>query len=269
MISICMTLKDRAVFVDGFLRDLGRQDYDLKKVEICVSDGFSTDSLIDVLKEHKHKFLRVLYATSDRSKLPFEIVSNNPACDINAQICWMPTFEKIIRIDPEVRFSNPHTLSYVSERLSKDTNLCLNLRCAVLRKGFKYPEDGEPTLEDREVEADCVYAFYASCFNRSAFIRNRGVDERFALGFAGEDSFFHLWWRNNSKHEVAGPEYIVYHLWHPSPSSNEEFQKIRHEYTIPLLKRLLESNEKPNSHLKGLEDMSWMRPEMLGEIIKL
>ena len=65
--------KNRASFMRSKLDDLLRMDYDPKDIEICVTDGYSTDGLVEVLKDYVRHFHQIKYAISDRSVLPFEI----------------------------------------------------------------------------------------------------------------------------------------------------------------------------------------------------
>ena len=268
--SICITLKNRADFLDGYLKDLKRQNYDLKNIEICISDGNSTDNLKEVMKKHANTFGLMKYGLSDRSKLPFPVKSNNPAADINAQVCHLATYEKIIRTDAEMRYKSPNTLSLIAEKL-EDKEICFTIPAGRLLEGIDYPEDGEPEeLRDHWL-AGGVYvdSFFCSCFNKSQFIKLNGVDERYCLGFAAEDTYFHWYWKKNSKFASAptdlnhkNTEYMAYHLYHTEPMT-EAYRKIRDEYTLPLMNRMKATNERPNTHCIGME---WQRKEMLSNI---
>ena len=81
------------------------------------------------------------------------------------------------------------------------------------------------------------------------------MEEKFALGFAGEDSYFWWWWNKNKKTKSGA--YPVAHLWHKSQSDNKANKKLRKEYTLPLFENLKRNNVQPN---KDSED--WQRPEM-------
>jgi len=228
----------------GKLEELLKMNYDPKNIEICVTDGYSTDDLVPILKEYSHHFDQVKYALSDREALPFIIPENNPACDINAQICNVATYNKIIRTDAEVRFNNKNTLSMVSEELDKNKELCMVLPCRVLNA-----KGGTIMIG--------VMAGYCSVFTKEAFIRNRGIDERFAVGFAGEDSYFHYWWMKNRPFKKATSQYLTTHLWHGGEMT-EARTKLRNNYTLPMIRKFREINMTPN---EGNED--WQRPEMI------
>jgi glycosyltransferase involved in cell wall biosynthesis len=46
----------------GKLEELANMNYDPKEIEICVTDGYSTDGLVDLLKSYAHKFCQIKYA---------------------------------------------------------------------------------------------------------------------------------------------------------------------------------------------------------------
>jgi len=253
MISICMTFKNRASFMEDKLKNLLEMNYDHKNnLEICVTDGWSTDEGIQILQDYASKFLRIKYAISDRSALPFKIPSNNPACDINAQICHQPTFDKIIRTDVEVLFTHVDTLGYVDRALDNHRNADLQFLCRKAPKGW----NNNP---DRLNEKYNRYAFFTSAFRRSEFIKNGGVHEDYVKGFGGEDSYFHWWWQKNSLLIFAPVEYYVVHLWHEGTWTKEN-KELRNTYTLPLHARMKRGNIKPNS-----DNVEWMRAEMLKE----
>jgi glycosyltransferase involved in cell wall biosynthesis len=251
-----MTLKNRAKFMVGKLEELANQDYDPKKIEVCVTDGGSTDNLVEVLKASAHKFHQIKYAISDRSALPFVIPSNNPACDINAQICNVATFDKIVRTDAEIRFRRKDSLRLVSNTLEKDKELCFCFRSWHMSDKFRFGVDDPCNIP----KSHAKMSFHCSCFRKEAFIRNRGVDEAFALGFAAEDSYFHNWWRKNRRFKNAPGGYEVLHLWHGLVMTGENV-KLKHDYSLPLYKRFLRENHTPN---EGNDN--WQRPEMIKDI---
>lgn len=264
-LSICITLKNRAAFMQGFIDGLKHQDYSLKNVELCITDGFSTDNIKEVLQENAHLFYQIKYAISDRSVLPFKIVSNNPACDINAQIINQPTFSKIIRTDAEVRFRSPDTLAIISRELIENPALCIAFNIMPVREGYEWKHGKLPAPTDHPTRrgtgkwAHSTMSFHCIAFTKEAFIANRGVDERYAIGFAAEDSYFHWWWKVNRPYRQLGLGYKCYHLYHTPPGS-EANAKLREEYTLPLYEKMKKENTTPNSHLEGTE---WHRPEML------
>lgn len=229
------------------LQELTTMDFDMKKIEICVTDGYSTDGLVDILKPAASIFYQIKYAKSDRGMVPFIIPENNPACDINAQICNVATFDKIIRTDAEVRFTNKHSLKYIDSVLSKDKEVCLVFRSRHLNKEGK-------------IISTATMSFHCSCFWKQAFINNGGIEENFAKGFAAEDSYFHRWWRRNRRlvHPPSG--YDILHLWHGDWQTPNRI-KLKKNYTMPLYLKYLKENRTPN-----IDNPNWQRPEMIKDI---
>ena len=256
-ISICITLKDRANYLDMRLHHIRFQNYDLKKVEICIADGGSTDNIEEVIEKWHKQFYQIKLAFCDREVLPFKIASNCPACDRNAMICNMPTFEKIIVTDAEILFTDINQLHSISGELN-DKIVMLHHRCLKLIEAAKYNYTAGfyQANKHRITGRPSNFAGFCLAFNKSEFIRNGGFDERYALGFAGEDSYFVWWWKNNRKTQSA--KYPVVHLWHPNPSSNPAYQKLRKTYTLPLHNRLKKENAYPNG-----DNPDWKRPEMI------
>lgn len=271
-VSICITLRNRADYMRGFIEDLKRQTYNLKDVELCVSDGNSTDNIRELLQEYAYLFDRVTYAISDRDALPYGVPGGNPAADINSQVCNLATYDKIIRTDAEMRLEHEDTIAMVADELDRDPKLCVNLPALRLRKGFDFPAMGRPGPNDGLVEEYAegmsykgeasTDAFFCSCFTKTAFIANGGVDERFCGGFAGEDSYFHWWWRKN-RNWKSPKGFRALHLWHPNPAADPEKIRLRAEVTLPLLAELQKGNIPPNSHLEAGHEDDWQRPEMI------
>lgn len=229
------------------LQELATMNYDPKKIEVCVTDGYSTDKLVDVLKAAAPIFYQVKYAKSDREALPFIVPENNPACDINAQICHVASFDKIVRTDAEVRFINKDSLNYIDKKLNSDKELCIPFRSRHVSKGGK-------------LGSGATMSFHCSCFWKQAFIRNGGVEENFAKGFAAEDSYFHRWWRRN-RHLCHPPSgYEVKHLWHGDWRTPNRL-KLKKDYTMPLYLHYLKINRTPN-----IDNPDWQRPEMIKDV---
>ena len=254
-LSVCMTLKNRAKFVAGKLAELQQMNYDPKKLEICVTDGGSTDGLKGVLQAAAPHFYQVKYAVSDRSALPFVVPENNPACDVNSQVCNVATFDKVVRTDAEVRFRHKDSLKFVARKLGADPELCVCFKSWHMDERYR---EGMPIKG--HAFSFAKMSFHCSCFCRSAFIRNGGVDEEFAKGFAAEDSYFHQWWRKNRRliHPPGG--YEVLHLWHGKWQSPSRL-KLKHDYSLPMYKRFLRENRTPNA-----DNPNWKRPEMIKDV---
>ncbi len=260
MMSLCLTVgPGREGFVPGFIDTILAQSYDPKQLERCVTYSPEATAILHMLRPHISKFSQIKVAKTDRTKLPFVIPENNPACDINAQICFVATHEKIVRTDFEMRFINPESLNYIELLLDRHLMSCVVLPSWHVNADFSYPDD---LSRASEMSAPLgMYTFVCSSFNRKAFIENRGVEEKFALGFAADDSYFHLWWKKNRRRMIFGVmKYVVIHLWHGDWKSPSRL-KLKDEYTIPLYKKMLENNTLQND---GNPD--WQRPEMISEV---
>lgn len=254
--SICITLKNRAEFMRGKLDELLTMQYDPKHLEICVTDGGSTDGLVQVLEKYAKKFCRIKYAISDRSRLPFRVASNNPACDVNAQICNVASFCKIIRTDAEVRFRRKDTLQIIRDCLIHDDQ-GMSFDCIRMNPGFDpvKHKDIRPYVDHKSRDA-----FFCVAFDKRHFITRGGVEEMFAHGFAGEDSFFHWWWRKHKWliYQPAGHE--VMHLDHGQVNT-PAMVRLRNAVTLPLIKKLKAFQIPPN-----YGNTQWQRPEMIRDV---
>lgn len=252
-ISICMTIKNRARFMQDKLDELAGLTYDPKSIEVCVTDGYSEDNLVEILKRNAKRFQQIKYAISNRDALPFKVPENNPACDINAQVCNVASHEIIIRTDAEVRFRRKDSLALAVKELMSDKELCYCFRSWHMPPTYVYGRSDPQKVST----SAAAMSFHCSCFWKEAFIKNGGVDEAFAKGFAAEDSYFHRWWRKNRhfKNNPAGHE--VLHLWHGKWQSDNRL-RLKHDYSLPLYKKYLAENYFPN---KGNPD--WQRPEMI------
>ncbi len=256
-ISVCITLKNRAKLLDRKLLNLVRQRYDPKQIEICISDGKSDDNILQVIDKWYKIFYQIKYAISDRSVLPFTIKTNNPACDWNSMVANMPSFNKIILSDPEVLFAHPDQLSWIIKQLDQD--VCIWHWSYDMKPHYKYLEYNEDYKDPKNYEIKNGASGKCLAFQKESFLKNNGFDERFAIGFAGEDNFFIERYRKYKK-EVVSPFFVV-HLWHPSSVTPENL-KLRDEYTLPLLTSL----RKAGYPLPNQNNPNWKRPEMLKNI---
>lgn len=272
-ISLCITVGGgRAKFMEQKLQQLVTMDFPVReRLEVCVTDGVGDKELVRVLKAHAEEFLRIKYARSHRERLPFKTPSNNPACDINAQICNVAGCEKIVRTDAEVMFTNSKSLQLIDKSLD-EPRVCLGFWCQLATPGFRWPQDAHRLWESALPNALCCEmhwaGFFCTCFRRSDFIGAGGVDERFARGYGGEDTYFHIWWQGHRKLVMAPKkEYTVVHLYHGSPTATQAFsvpgpiKQLHEDYTMPLYNALSAKSEKPNT---GNPD--WQRPEMIDEV---
>ncbi len=223
--------------------------YDMKKVEIVITDGYSTDDLMEVIQRHYKSFYQIKFAHSDRSVLPFTIVSNNPACDRNAMVANLPTFEKIIMTDPEVLFIDDNELTYISEIL-KDPETIIWYRAYKLTEKWTYLRQrffmgGLRNYESYISKTINGANGFVNCINRSLFLQTRGYDERFALGFAAEDCQWIHWHERNKRSRKASGR--VLHLYHLDANHDDRYREIYDNYTIPPYRQMLRVNKQANS----------------------
>ncbi len=259
-LSICITLRNRADLLDINLHRLSFMAYNMKKVEIVITDGYSTDNLMEVIQRHYKTFFQIKFAHSDRSVLPFTIVSNNPACDRNAMVANLPTFEKIIMTDPEVLFIDNNELTYISAKLN-DKETIIWYRAFKLNENWPY-SGSNGTLKDFQHNITKTINGangFVNCTNKSLFLETRGYDERFALGFAAEDCQW-IHWHERNKRSVKAPGKVV-HLYHLDANHDDRYRKIYDSYTIPLYRQMLRDNTQANSF-----SPNWQRPEMIKDI---
>ncbi len=259
-LSICITLKNRAVLLSTNLRRLSSMNYDMKKVEIVITDGYSTDHLMEVIESNYRSFYQIKFAHSDRSVLPFKIETNNPACDRNAMVANLPTFEKIIMTDPEVLFVSNDALTFISDTL-EDKDTIIWYKAFKLDKNWPYMDsNGNLSKYESFIIKNINGANgFVNCINRSLFLETRGYDERFALGFAAEDCQWIHWHERNKRSVKASGR--VLHLYHLDANHDDRYREIYDNYTIPLYRQMLKDNVQANSNCPD-----WKRPEMIKDI---
>lgn len=258
-ISVALTFKNRAKFLDWHLHYLvSFMDYDMKKVEICITDGYSTDNLFEIIEKWSSHFYQIKYAISDRGELPFAIPSNNPACDINTLICNVVTFEKIIKTDPEV-IAPTDSFKKASTALNdKDTMLWYCNHC--LFEGAEYNYKSSRT--DFEINPVLSEGGLWHAFNKTAFIEMNGIEEGFAMGHGFEDMHFRYMWERRKK-LILNPQSdgVVYHFHHGYDKSFDYNQMLLQTVSAPLLTGMLSRDE-----IANLNNNEWQRPEMIKDI---
>jgi len=258
-LSVCITLKDRTKLLVEKMEELRSMNYDPKLLEICVTDGGDSQELRDAMKFYSRYFLQCKYARSERRSLPFVIPLNNPACDINAQICNVASFNMCVRTDAEVRFRHRDALKIVAETLTK--RKAISFRCYRMKKGYTVTKD--PSKWDnikKSVEKKSSDAFFCVAFDKRRFVRMGGVEEMFALGFAAEDSYWHWYWRKKKRIVYAPTGCEVLHLYHGEVKTAAA-RRLWEEWSMPLYRRMKYYCSKPN-----LGNPFWKRPEMISEV---
>jgi glycosyltransferase involved in cell wall biosynthesis len=265
-ISICYTLKNRAHLLKWSLESLARQDTDLD-IEVCIADGGSTDNLLSLIDRYSERF-RFVYAVSDRSKAYVPVLTNNPGADLNAMIQYMPTYDTVLKVDPETILKDDWIIKEIHYRVQKDPSKCFSARTH-----FTVGDDWYTSYEDivSQHEKHYLFAeggpfsrskFYFCCgFSRTSFITMGGIDERFCRGDGYEDTCFREHWKNvhgEYEYEITGQ---AIHLWHPpTPNHSDSLTELNRR-----LFEQLKENHMGNIEVsdEGVKHLPWANAEML------
>ena len=258
-LSICITLRYRTKLLVEKMDELLTMDYDPKLLEICVTDGGDSPELRDALRAYAPRFAQCKYARSELRTLPFVVPLNNPACDINAQICNVASFNMCVRTDAEVRFRRKDALHVIARTLA--SRKAISFRCYRMKKGYKATKDPAvwENIKD-QVDRKSSDAFFCVAFDKRRYIRMGGVEEMFALGFAAEDSYWHWYWRQKKRVVYAPKGCEVLHLYHGEVKTAAA-KRLWEEWSMPLYRRMKYYGAKPN-----LGNPFWKRPEMISEV---
>ena len=272
-ISIVLGIKNRAHLFKYCLESLSRQNYDLDKVEICIGDGGSNDNLLNLIDRYSDVFT-FKYAIRNEEYAPIPIISNQPAARINTVIKNMPSYDKVVKIDPEIVLRDEWILQEISDNIDKDDSRTYNVRTHFtegdtwymnyediingFEKHYHYAEGG-PFSRSK--------FYFCSGFSREKYIKMGGIEEMCHYGVGYDDTLFREIWKNrygSYEHEITGQ---AIHLWHgpnQSPPNWEELNKrIFHH-----LKHMSDSNvlRLEDEQLKVVENPVWGIPEMLSKI---
>ena len=99
-------------------------------------------------------------------------------------------------------------------------------------------------------------------FNKSTFIEMCGIEERFAHGFAFEDTHFFQYWQNNKKaHLIPFNENGVIHFWHSYEQDMSFNMHLWYTYSEPLCNYMVANNIRSN-----IDNPNWQRPEMIKDV---
>jgi hypothetical protein len=251
---------------------VSRQEFDLDKVEICVSDGGSTDNLMNLIDRYS-EVVTFKYARQDMTKEYIPTIANCPASCFNAAIRWMPSYEYVIKTDPEVLMRDPWVLSEMMQELEKDDTRMYNCRTH-FTEGDDWMTDYDEILS--KYERHYHYAeggpfsrskyYFCSAFSKARFEELRGIDEIFSSGVGYDDDGLRSMWKNRYgqlEKELSGQ---AIHLWHgPNryPPPWEEFNRRVYEHiksldtanTLSLVNGKIVKKERP-----------WGNPETLSKI---
>ena len=259
LMSVCITLKNRTRLLVDKMEELLHMEYDPKKLEICVTDGGDSQDLRDALKAYAPRFAQCKYARSERRRLPFVVPFNNPACDVNAQICNVASFNMCIRTDAEVRFRRRDALQTIARVLA--SRKAITFRCYRMKSKYRITSDPSKWENIEEhVDRKSSDGFFCVAFDKRRYIRMGGVEETFALGFAAEDSYWHWYWRSKKRIVYAPKGCEVMHLYHGEVRTAPA-RRLWEEYTMPLYRRMKHHAIKPNTG-----NPFWKRPEMIKDV---
>jgi len=250
VISYCITLRNRVQFMREHLDMLLSQDFGTKNIELCVTDGISTDGLYDLLKGYAHYFGAVRYAISDRKQLPFTIPSNNPACDKNSLVANLASCDICILTDPEVVWIQNDGISKAVAAISGNANRFSSVPSHMGNEGYEYKNGAVDIKKTFGVYYECGFCL---TFHRDTFIMMRGFEESFALGFAFDDCYFVNTWKKHL--EICEIQPLVFHKWHGN------------QHLEPKNKLLSSENSSRVTALNGTlanrANDDWARPEVL------
>ncbi len=262
-ISICVSLKNRAFYMEGLCENLYAQEYDLKKVELCIADEGSKDNIIEVLQKHASKFAQIKYMKLDRSQATDVVVKgNHHGLDINAIVTRMATFEKIIHLDPEIRLSHIGTLRRISSALDKKDMVIL-VPCQKLAEGVEWrpnPQYGTHEIFGSAITTD---GFYCVGFNKNHFIETGGIEEKLFGGNSDEFAYFHHWHRKHSTWNAVRNEFTCYHLYH-APTRNALKPEAIGKGT--LLQKLMNKCDRANYISDYSDNMDWTKRPILSDL---
>jgi len=253
MISYCMTLKNRANLLDNHLDNLKEQTFPTQEIQLCISDGGSSDNVRDVILKHSDAFGRVLFCTSDRSALPFVIPSNNPTCDKNALVASLASDGIVILTDPEVCWTRRESISDLVSQLST-TRHWASIPTYIGNSGHI----GLGYIDINSSMHKGVYSGcgFCLCFHKEMFVERRGFEERFVMGYACDDVYFCDSWRRDLSEVVTDER--VFHHWHDDKHLLKKNQQLL-EHNLVVAREL-------NGSMPNIGNDNWQRPEMIHSI---
>jgi glycosyltransferase involved in cell wall biosynthesis len=273
-VSICMTLKDRAELLRWGLESIAKQDYDHRKIEICILDGGSKDKLFNLIDRFSDQFV-FKYAVEDRNKSYLPIVSNAPAASLNCLIKHMASYDCIIKTDPEIIFKDEWIISEIVDCVNSNPKKMYNARTHFTR------EDGWFTSYSdivREYEKHYLFAeggpfsrskfYFLSGFSKKNFIELGGIEELFGYGVGYEDNCFREMWKNqfgSYEEEITGN---AIHLWH-GPNKSRPAWEVANGRMFEHLKKSARANVwrlNGKGDVEVLDEPQWANPEMLSKI---
>lgn len=275
-ISIVMTLRNRANLLRFNLEGLINQDYDLSKIEVCILDGGSTDSLYNIIDRYSEQ-LKFSLVFADRNKSYVPVISNFPGNEINLGVKYVASYDKIIKMDPEIVIKDEWLLQEMSDNLDKDDSRMYNARCH-FTEGDSWYSSFSSILS--EYERNYHYAeggpftrsrYYFCCgFMKERFLGIRGVEEMFGWGAGYDDDSFRAAWFNrygNYEYEITAQ---AIHLWHGANQTRPTKEMANGRMFKHLKKQDINNVVRiKNGELVRDEKTPWANPAMLSKIYRI
>lgn len=209
MISIVMTIKNRAHLLARTLPGIAEAAATFGVCELVVVDDSSTDKLFLLLREHADRLV-IRHIVIDNTRAEIPIAFNSPALGINIGVC-RAKYDIILKTEPENFWPTNNLMaalsSFAPHKLTIGT-------------AFRAPEDMVEDFDKTQMERvrDGLY-YYIACFDKTTFLRLHGIEEAYGQGYGAEDEDFRERWARIGPvlHE---PRMEVYHLHHTKPAQH-------------------------------------------------
>jgi hypothetical protein len=225
MVSVILTLKNRAHLLKWGLEGLLQLDNHHLITEVNIADGGSTDDLDKVIEEYSKHFTINKY-TINRNDSSYNHVYNCPALEYNFLVN-VSTNKVILKIDPEFTFITSGFLLR-SVELLKTVPYAFIMPFPYHTYEFKINNIEDIKNKYREYyyqthlteqgvnNGYCRLVYYGCCFNKEHYINLGGIDMGFVEGIGSEDDhFLDQWQKKYGNHSVLSTtEEKGVHLWH-------------------------------------------------------
>lgn len=223
MISVILTIKNRADLLKWSLKSLMNLDRNYLIDEILIGDGGSEDNLDEVISNY---YPLTKYYKLDRKQSGYNHVSNCPAWEYNVLVNKAKN-DIIIKIDPEVCIITPTFIERGLGLLDQYEHAMLLPFCyhcfefpikdiTDIRDNYRSYYYQTHLTEQGVKDGTCRLIYYAGMFKKSSFIELGGIDMRFVEGIGSEDDhFLDQWERKYGMGSVFSTTYEkCVHLWH-------------------------------------------------------
>lgn len=273
-VSLIYTIKNRANLFKYALESITRQDYNLKDLEVCLSDAGSTDNLLSLIDRYS-EVLTFKYGHTDKKKSYVPMLAYNPSADYNLLAKYVASHNYVIKVDPEIVMKDPWVISEIVENLEKDDTRMYNARCH-FTQGDGWYVDYDDIIRDHEKHYHFAEGgpftrskfYFCSGWSKERFIEMGGVDEMFCNGVGYDDTCFREHWKNyygQYEKEITGQ---VIHLWHGTNKYNPSYEHLNRRL-FESLKGMPKANLVRLKHEQSVvnpkEPHPWANPEMLSK----